>query len=66
MPVATGRAAVLVSLLLFAGGSGLCGGADSMNMLIAGRAVQGMGGGGLLVMSRIVISDMCTLKERGT
>lgn len=37
-----------------------------MAILIAGRAIQGLGGGGLTVMARIVISDMCTLKERGT
>ncbi|KAN0082552.1 Major facilitator superfamily domain containing protein [Tylopilus felleus] len=37
------RPAILVSLGLFALGSGISGGASSMNMLIAGRAVQGFG-----------------------
>jgi MFS family permease len=41
-------------------GSGLCGGAryvKSMDMLIAARAVQGMGGGGILAMTEISKSE---------
>ena len=47
---------MIISLLAFMLGSGLCGGAryvKSMDMLIAARAVQGMGGGGILAMTEI-------------
>ena len=36
-----------------------------MIMLIVGRAIQGLGGGGLLTLSNIVVSDMFSLRERG-
>ena len=47
---------MIISLLAFMLGSGLCGGAryvKSMDMLIAARVVQGMGGGGILAMTEI-------------
>lgn len=34
-------------------------------MLIAGRAVQGMGGGGINIIVDIIISDLVPLRERG-
>ena len=36
-----------ISTLIFTLGSGLCGGSKSMDMLIASRVVQGIGGGGI-------------------
>jgi MFS family permease len=51
---------MIISLLAFMLGSGLCGGAryvKSMDMLIAARAVQGMGGGGILAMTEISKSE---------
>jgi MFS family permease len=47
---------MMLSLVMFMLGSGLCGGAryvGSMDMLIAARAVQGMGGGGIIAMTEI-------------
>lgn len=37
----------LVATVIFILGSGLCGGAKTMDMLIAARIVQGLGGGGI-------------------
>lgn len=51
-----GRSTMIISLIAFMLGSGLCGGAryvKSMDMLIAARAFQGMGGGGILAMTEI-------------
>jgi MFS family permease len=51
-----GRSTMMLSLVMFMLGSGLCGGAryvGSMDMLIAARAVQGMGGGGIIAMTEI-------------
>jgi MFS family permease len=48
-----GRRPILVAaLLLFALGSALTGAAQSMTMAIAGRSVQGIGGGAILTMVR--------------
>lgn len=44
-------------------GSALCGAAQSMTWLIACRAIQGVGGGGIMQLSIIVISDIVPLKE---
>ncbi|OSC98129.1 iron permease [Trametes coccinea BRFM310] len=61
-----GRKPVIMAFILcFALGSALCGGAQSMSMLIAGRAVQGFGGGGCLASVQIINADMVPLPERG-
>ncbi|KAG9016032.1 hypothetical protein FRB90_003793, partial [Tulasnella sp. 427] len=36
-----------------------------MNMLIAGRAIQGVGGGGILSLTEIVVADLVPLSQRG-
>ncbi|KIO20949.1 hypothetical protein M407DRAFT_80977 [Tulasnella calospora MUT 4182] len=60
------RPIVLGSVGFFALGSGICGGATNMHMLIAGRAIQGVGGGGIMSLSNIVVADLVPLSERGT
>ncbi|KAG6371837.1 MFS general substrate transporter, partial [Boletus reticuloceps] len=52
-----------IAVFLFA--SALCGGAQSMTWLIGCRALQGIGGGGLIQLSLITISDIVPLKDRG-
>ncbi|KAK2795759.1 hypothetical protein FQN52_003608 [Onygenales sp. PD_12] len=56
---------ILISVALFVLGSGLCGGTSSMGMLIAGRTVQGLGGGGIALMINIIVTDIVSLRERG-
>ncbi|KAI0363652.1 hypothetical protein BV20DRAFT_983671 [Pilatotrama ljubarskyi] len=54
-----GRKPVLLSFILaFAVGSAILGAAQSVNMLIAGRAIQGFGGGGCLSITEIIYADM--------
>lgn len=50
---------------LFTLGSGICGGASNGAMLIAGRAIQGMGSGGINMIVDIIVSDLVPLRERG-
>ncbi|KAG0278456.1 hypothetical protein BGZ95_003955 [Linnemannia exigua] len=50
---------------IFFVGSALCGAAKSMNMLIIGRAIQGIGGSGILTLSLILVADIVPLRNRG-
>ncbi|EIW57953.1 Mfs1.2 [Trametes versicolor FP-101664 SS1] len=59
------RIAMFFSLSTFILGSALCGAAQNMNWLIAARAVQGLGGGGILSVVSIIMADLVPLKERG-
>ncbi|MDX6300920.1 MAG: hypothetical protein QOF53_2134 [Nocardioidaceae bacterium] len=54
-----------VSALVFVIASGACGLAQGMSWLIAWRAVQGFGAGGLAVTATAVIGDVIPLRERG-
>lgn len=54
-----------LALLLFASGSVVCGIGGTMVALIVGRAVQGLGGGGLMVCSQAIVADIFPPKERG-
>ncbi|MFC0437261.1 MDR family MFS transporter [Kutzneria buriramensis] len=54
-----------LSVVIFGVGSFFCGFADSMTWLIIWRAVQGIGGGGLMVTSTALIADFIPLRERG-
>jgi EmrB/QacA subfamily drug resistance transporter len=53
------------AVLIFLGGSILCGFAQSMNELILFRALQGIGAGGLVPLSQIIIADLVPPRERG-
>lgn len=46
-------------------GSGICGGASNISMLIAGRIIQGIGASGINVIIEIVICDLVPLRDRG-
>ncbi|CAK5284765.1 unnamed protein product [Mycena citricolor] len=59
------RPVVLTSIALFAVGSAVCGAAQNMGMMIAGRAVQGLGGGGIVSVTQIIVGDLVPLRERG-
>ncbi|MEV8326263.1 MDR family MFS transporter [Kitasatospora sp. NPDC056731] len=54
-----------VSAVVFITGSFLCGLATNMTLLIAWRALQGIGAGGLMVTAMALIADVIPLRERG-
>ncbi|KAI9001454.1 iron permease [Trametes punicea] len=61
-----GRRPIMMTCVgFFFVGSALAGAAKSMRMLIAARTVQGIGGGGIINMASIIISDLIPLAERG-
>ncbi|PCH33069.1 MFS multidrug transporter [Wolfiporia cocos MD-104 SS10] len=59
------RPVMLASLVVFAVGGAVSGAANGAGMLFAGRTVQGLGGGGVLTLSTIILSDIVALHERG-
>ena len=53
------------SIVIFLIGSLLAGAANSMEWLIITRGIQGLGGGGLMVLVMAVIADVIPPRERG-
>src|SRR5690606_34449372 len=58
------RAIMFAAIFIFLAGSVMCALAPSMLVLIAGRAVQGLGGGGLFALTQTVIGDLVPPLER--
>lgn len=61
-----GRKIVLqVAIVMFLAGSVVAGLAGSMAVMVAGRALQGLAGGGLIVVSMAVVADVLPPRQRG-
>src|SRR5262245_12028799 len=58
------RNMLLVAISVFALGSVVCGLAQSLPQLVAGRVLQGLGGGGLMVLSQSIIGELVPPFER--
>jgi EmrB/QacA subfamily drug resistance transporter len=55
----------IACILIFLLGSVLAGTSTTMGQLIAWRALQGVGGGGLMVLSQAIVGDIVPPRERG-
>ena len=60
------RPIIIIANVFFLVGSLTAATSQSVGQLISARAIQGMGGGGLVVLSNIVIGDLFSPRERGT
>ncbi|KAF2754290.1 MFS general substrate transporter [Pseudovirgaria hyperparasitica] len=56
---------IYVSLVLFLAGSIVAAVANNFTVILVGRSIQGTGGGGIIVLTEIVVTDMVPLRERG-
>ncbi|KUI63648.1 hypothetical protein VM1G_10498 [Cytospora mali] len=56
---------MVIAVCVFALGSGIAGGANDTATMIAGRTVQGLGSGGIMLMVELIVCDMVPLRERG-
>ena len=56
---------ILIGLAFFLAGAVLAAVAHSMTLLLIGRSIQGTGGGAILVLVEIVITDLVPLRFRG-
>jgi MFS family permease len=59
------KPALYAALAIFILGATLSAAASSLPLLVAARAVQGVGGGGLIALAQTVIADVVAPKERG-
>ena len=55
---------MLAAIAIFLAGSILCALAPSLFVLILGRAVQGLGGGGLILLAMTILGDIAAPKDR--
>lgn len=55
---------LVVSLSLFTLGSLLCCLAGGIGLLLVGRCLQGVGGGGIIILSLVIFTDIVPLRFR--
>ena len=56
---------MLTAIGIFIAGSLVCALAPSMTVLVLGRGLQGLGGGGLMALAQTIIADIVSPRERG-
>jgi EmrB/QacA subfamily drug resistance transporter len=59
------RAMMLAAIGIFVAGSAVCALAPSMLVLVLGRGLQGMGGGGIMPLAQVIVGDVSAPRERG-
>ncbi|KAK7545625.1 major facilitator superfamily domain-containing protein [Phyllosticta citricarpa] len=61
-----GRKPILILSLIFFGiGAIVAALANDFGVILVGRSIQGIGGGGILVLEEVIVTDMVPLRDRG-
>ncbi|KXG51926.1 Major facilitator superfamily domain, general substrate transporter [Penicillium griseofulvum] len=55
---------MLGSIMVFAVGSAMAGAANSLGLILAGRLIQGIGGGAIPLIAELIICDLVPLEQR--
>lgn len=55
---------LLIALIVFTIGTALCSISHRIDTMIAGRCVQGVGGGGIIILGLVVFTDIVPLRLR--
>lgn len=56
---------MISALVLFTVGTVVAGIAHNFKVLLAGRTIQGVGGGGVIALTYVVVTDLVSLRDRG-
>lgn len=56
---------LIIALVLFTVGAIVCALARDVTTLLIGRSIQGIGGGGIIILTEVLITDLVPLRERG-
>ncbi|WP_148401437.1 MFS transporter [Bifidobacterium gallicum] len=56
---------IMVAMALYAIGKVICAIAPNMALLLTGRAVSGLGGGGVIILSQAILADIVSARARG-
>ena len=56
---------ILSALTLFTAGTIISGAATDFTHLLIGRSIQGVGGGGIIALTYVVVTDLVSVRERG-
>lgn len=56
---------LLLALSIFTLGAIIASAANNFTLLLAGRSIQGIGGGGLMALTYVIVTDLVTLRDRG-
>lgn len=59
------RPLILISLIFFSVGAILAAIANDFTYMLIGRSIQGVGGGGIISLSEVIITDLVPLRWRG-
>lgn len=56
---------VLIAILFFCVGAIVCAVAQNFTYMLVGRTIQGVGGGGIIALGEVIITDIVPLRYRG-
>ena len=56
---------MISALVLFTVGTIIAGIAHNFTVMLVGRTIQGVGGGGVIALTYVVVTDLVSLRDRG-